>query len=177
MLQQADCRPVGESKREPETSRQVSSSFRPRLASIRTTVTGLHDPLLFFALLPVDPVPAFRQFLETNLQPAEEASSAFNIAGEAWKQPFADLHRDQFSFVCAWSSVLTAPPRVVQTAQLLFGIATPGLQQKRWLTTLPVMRHDELVAWCVEIDMSEAACASIAEVVLCEENMVVLERK
>lgn len=177
MLQQADRRPVDESKSEPEARRQVASSFRPRLASIRATVSGLHDPLLFFALLPLDPVPAFQRFLETNSRPAEEASSALNTAGDAWKRPFADLHRDQLSFVCVWSSVPTAPPRVVQAAQLLFGIATPGPQQKRWLTTLPVMRQDELVAWCIEIDMSEAASASVANVVLSEENMVVLGRK
>lgn len=176
MLQQAGCAPVDELKSKPEANTQPSGLLRPRLISIRATVTGLRDPLLFFALLQTDPLPAFQQFLETTV-PVEEPLNALSAMSDAWMKSFTDIREDQFSFVCAWSSVPGAPPRVVQTAQLLFGIATPGPYQKRWLTTLPVMRQDELVAWCVEIDMSETASGSVAEVVLCEENMLVLGRK
>lgn len=176
MLQQTDYAPVDNLKSEPEANPQASGLLRPRLASIRATVTGLHYPLLFFALLQTDPLPTFQQFVETTL-PAEESHNALNMVKDAWMLPFADIREDRFSFVCAWSSVPGALPRVVQAAQLLFGIATPGPLQRRWLTTLPVMRQGEPVAWCVEIDMSEAACASLAEVVLSEENMLWLGKK
>lgn len=57
-------------------------------------------------------------------------------------------------------------------------IAPPGPLYKRWLTTRPVFRQQELVVWYVEIDIrEEAKRGKIPEIVLSEENMICLLAK
>ena len=151
---------------------QLSGIVQPYLAAISATVTGLDDPLIPFALLQHDPCPAFEQYMATPLQAQGGEQNMLDTAREAWMRPFADLRTEQLFFVYAWSSVAGSSPRVVESSGLVFGIGTPGPLQKRWCTTLPMMRQGELVAWCIEIDMSETTSPHIAEVTFSEEYML-----
>ena len=170
MIQQTDY--SQEKAVETGAKEQPSGLVRPHLAAIQATVTELDNPLIPFALLKLDPCPAFRQYMETSLQAEEGRQNVLCAACEVWKRPFAHLRPEQLFFVFAWSSVAGASPRVVQSSGLVFNIATPGPFQKRWCTTLPLMRRGELVTWCIEIEMSEASQAYVAEVVFSEDNML-----
>lgn len=161
-----------------EAEGQVLLSGYARIASIRATVAGLEYPMLPFAVLKDDPRPQFQQWMETYLPEIEEQENAFKAFCEAWNRPFVSLKPEQLFFVCAWSSVPVASALVVQSSELLFGIATPGPQQKRWCTTRAVTRQGEPVTWCCEIDMSEEAGKQVARVVFSEENMLrLMERR
>lgn len=151
---------------------QLSLSGYARIISIRATVSGLEYPMLPFAVLKDDPRPQFQQWTESYLREIEEQEHAFKAVCEAWNRPFVSLKPEQLFFVCAWHSVPEAPALIVQSSELLFGIATPGPHNKRWCTTRAVTRQGELVAWCCEVDMSEEACKQIAGVVFAEGNML-----
>lgn len=60
------------------------------------------------------------------------------------------------------------------SAGLSLVIATPGLHGRRWLTTRPVWRQGELVAWCEGIDMGESdpETTEMTEIVLSEAHMI-----
>ncbi len=151
---------------------QLSLSGYSRIAAIRATAGGLEYPMVSFAMLKDDPRPQFQQWMETYLPEIEGRENASKAICEVWNKPFVSLKPEQLFFICAWNSVPVAPALVVQSSELLFGIATPGPHQKRWCTTRAVTRQGELVAWCCEIDMSEEARKQVAEVVLSEENML-----
>ena len=157
---------------EAGTEEQLPGIVQPYLAAISATVTGLDDPLIPFALLQHDPCPSFESYMAAALQAQEGAQNVLDTAREAWMRPFAGLRDDQLFFVYAWSSVVGSSSRVVESSGLVFGIGTPGPLQKRWCSTLPVMRQGELVAWCIEIDMSDTASPHIAEITFSEEYML-----
>ncbi|HLI08708.1 MAG TPA: hypothetical protein VKV40_19245 [Ktedonobacteraceae bacterium] len=156
---------------------QLSSFGYARIVSIRATVSALEYPMLPFAILKGDPRLDFQQWVEIYLPEVEGQESALRALCEAWNRPFVLLDPEQLFFVCAWSSVPQAPALVVQTSELIFGIATSGPYQKRWCTTRAVTRQGELVAWCCEIDMGEEACKQMARVVFSEENMIRLAER
>lgn len=139
--------------------------WQQRIVHIRADITGLDEATIYFGLLKSDPRTNFRLLLAQDC-------SALN----AWLAPFGVLRIDQIFFLYAWSSVPRASNKVTQLAGLSLGIATPGDDGKRWLTTFPQLRQGKLVAWCEEIDMSyESRQRDVAEIVLSEGNTLVLE--
>ncbi|MEO8971303.1 MAG: hypothetical protein ABI406_06860 [Ktedonobacteraceae bacterium] len=136
-----------------------------RIVHIRADITGLDDATINFALLKSNPLASFQLLL------AQDCSIS-----EAWLAPFCALRIDQIFFLYAWSSARHASPRVARLSGLSLGIATPGDDCKRWLTTFPMSRQGKLVAWCVEIDMRRAGeNVEAVEIVLDEGNMLLLE--
>lgn len=138
-----------------------------RIIYIRATVSELDDPLLPFALLKNDPLIAVQKYLDTS-----HLEGSIVTIRNAWNKLFHDLRSDQLFFVCAWNSMEHASTRVIQTAGLSFGIASPGPAQKRWLVTRPVWRGDELVAWSEAIQTDESSADAIEEIVLSQRNML-----
>src|SRR5579872_502422 len=110
----------------------------PRIVHIRADITGLDDATIHFGLLQSNPLPNF-QFL------LAQGGQVIN----SWVAPFGALRIDQIFFLYAWSSVPHASNKVIQHAGLSFGIATPGNDDKRCLTTFPISRQGRWVAWCV----------------------------
>jgi len=150
-------------------------AWLPRIILVRTTITLLDTPLIPFALLKEDPIPIVEHYIETYVQSSTVQPDVQQIAIEAWNQPFAELSRNENFFIFAWSAVQNVTPKVAHLAKLSMGIASPGPLYKRWLTTRPVFRQQELVAWCIAIDVrEEAKRGKIPEIVLCEENMICL---
>jgi hypothetical protein len=147
-------------------------SWSPQLINVRVKVTGLEEPLLRFAILKDDPVPAFEVLLETYEQQNQTPQDELTEIAAAWNKPFLSLTGEQLFFLWVWSSIAGSSPRVVVSAGLVCLVATPGSQYKRWLVTRPLLYDDKLVAWCEEIDMQGST--QIKEIVLTEENMLVL---
>ena len=155
-----------------------SEAWLPRIIQVRTTITLLDTPLIPFAILKNDPIPVVEHYIETYVQSLTTQPDVQQIAMEAWNKPFTELSRNENFFIYAWSAVQDVTPKVAQQAKLSMGIASPGALYKRWLTTRPVFRQQELVAWCVEIDVrEEAKRGQIPEIVLSEENMIYLLAK
>lgn len=155
-----------------------SETWLPRIIQVRTTITLLDTPLIPFAILKNDPIPVVEHYIETYVQSSIAQSDVQQIAIDAWNKPFAELSRNENFFIYAWSAVQDVAPKVAQQAKLSMGIASPGPSYKRWFTTRAVLRQQELVAWCVEIDMRKAANGGMmSEIVLSEENMIYLQSK
>ena len=139
--------------------------YVPRIVHIRANITGLDDPLIHFALLKSNPVPNFQRLF------AQGCS-----VERAWIAPFGMVRIDQIFFLYAWSSILRASDRVARLSGLSLGIATPGDDNKRWLTTFPIPRHGRWVAWNVEIAMNgNTNDLRDLEIVLSEQNLWQLE--
>nr|HET6901113.1 hypothetical protein [Ktedonobacteraceae bacterium] len=155
-----------------------SETWLPRIIQVRTTITMLDSPLIPFAILKNDPIPVVEHYIETYVQSSIAQSDVQQIAIDAWNKPFAELSRNENFFIYAWSAVQDVTPKVAHQAKLSMGIASPGPSYKRWFTTRAVLRQQELVAWCVEIDMRKAANGGMmSEIVLSEENMIYLQSK
>lgn len=139
--------------------------WRPRIVHVRADITDLDDATIYFGLLKSEPLANFELLLAQDCQVAE-----------AWLTPFCALRIDQIFFLYAWKSASHASPRVARLSGLSLGIATPGDDYKRWLTTFPLSRQGKLVAWCVEIDMrNKDGRMDAMEIVLSEGNMQRLE--
>ncbi|HLX40396.1 MAG TPA: hypothetical protein VKR42_07685 [Ktedonobacteraceae bacterium] len=137
----------------------------PRILHLRADITGLDEATIHFAFLKHNPLVNYQ------LQLAQGQSAAL-----AWLEPFGMLRIDSIFFLYSWRSVPHASPRVVRLSGLSLGIATPGDDYKRWLTTFPLTRQRKSVAWCVEIDMRyEGGKMAAIEIVLSEGNMLLLE--
>lgn len=138
----------------------------PRILHLRADITELDDATIHFAFLKHNPLVNYQ------LQLAQGRPAA-----QAWLEPFGMLRIDSIFFLYSWRSVSHALPRVARLSGLSLGIATPGDNYKRWLTTFPIPRHGQLVAWCVETDMRyDSGRVDVMEIVLSEENMLLLER-
>lgn len=138
--------------------------WSPRIVYMRAEVEHLASPLIPFAVFKQNPLPSFHAVQETRLvNTLEEVESL-------WNRPFDALGEAQQYFLAAWSAVPRISPRVVAAAELAFGIATPGPYYKRWMTTRAVSYQEELVAWCIEIDMLGEQ-EEVIEIVLSEGNM------
>lgn len=139
--------------------------WRPRIVHLRADITELDDATIYFGLLKSNPLINYQLLLAQSCPVLD-----------AWLAPFGALRIDQIFFVYAWSSVSHASYKVTQLAGLSLGIATPGEDYKRWLTTFPILRQGQLVAWCVEIDMrNEGGEMGVREIALSEGNMQRLE--
>ncbi|HVB24034.1 MAG TPA: hypothetical protein VNG51_19005 [Ktedonobacteraceae bacterium] len=148
------------------TQGQGHPLWRPRIVHVRADITGLDDATIYFGLLKSEPLANFELLLAQDCP-----------ALDAWLAPFGALRIDQIFFLYAWSSVPHGSYKVTQLAGLSLGIATPGDNYTRWLTTFPQLRQGKLVAWCVEIDMRyQGGNAGVMEIVLSEGNMLLLER-
>lgn len=139
--------------------------WRPHIVHVRADITKLDDATIYFGLLKSNPLTNFKLLL------AQDCSVL-----DAWLAPFGALRIDQIFFLYAWSSVPRVSYKVTQLAGLSLGIATPGDNYTRWLTTFPQSRQGKLVAWCVEIDMrNEGEEMGAMEIVLSKRNMQRLE--
>lgn len=137
----------------------------PRILHLRADITKLDDAAIHFAFLKHNPLVNYQ------LQLAQGQSAA-----QAWLEPFGMLRIDSIFFLYSWRSVPYVSPRVARLAGLSLGIATPGDDYKRWLTTFPLTRQKKSVAWCIEIDMRyDGGKVAAMEIVLSERNMLVLE--
>jgi hypothetical protein len=140
--------------------------WRPRIVHVRADITDLDDATIYFGLLKFNPLADFELLLAQDCPVLN-----------AWLAPFGALRIDQIFFLYAWSSVPRISYKVTQLAGLSLGIATPGDNYTRWLTTFPQSRQGKLVAWCVAIDMrNEGEEMDAREIVLSEGNIVLLER-
>jgi hypothetical protein len=141
--------------------------WRPRFVHIRADITGLDNATIHFGLLKSDPTINFQMLLARDCPVLD-----------AWLAPFGALRIDQIFFLIAWGNMPCVSSRVAHLSGLSLGIATPGDNYKRWLTTFPQSRHGKLVAWCVEIDMRyQGGRMNAMEIVLSEENMRELEER
>ena len=138
----------------------------PRIIFIRATMSRVLYPLLPFALLKENPLVEVQRYIEMGSVDTQDSA----MIRCAWNKPFNAVSSDSVYFVCAWNSILEATPRTLKAAGMTFVIGSCGPHHKRWLTTRPVLRNDELVAWCVEIDMHAAQFERV--VTLSEENMI-----
>lgn len=144
---------------------QEQPLWRPRIVHVRADITGLDDATIHFGLLKSNPTVNFQLLL------AQDYSGL-----DAWLAPFGALRIDQIFFLIAWGNMPRVSSRVARLSGLSLGIASPGDNYKRWLTTFPLSRQGKLVAWCVEIDMrSESGKMGVMEIVLAEGNMRELE--
>lgn len=155
-----------------ELARQPLPEWSSRILHIRTTITELASASIPFAMLKHNPLPEFQHSLaEITQHHFEDQTHATLAVQNAWNQSFAPFEPHQIFFLYAWSSVPGASPKVRHMAGLTFGIATPGDDYKRWLTTYAVHRQGELVAWCEEIDMTGIQ-QKMVEIVLTETGMI-----
>ncbi len=139
--------------------------WRPHIVHVRADITGLDDATIYFGLLKSNPLANFELLLAQDCPVLD-----------AWLTPFGALRIDQIFFLYAWSSVPRVSYKVTQLAGLSLGIATPGDNYTRWLTTFPQSRQGKLVAWCVEIDMrNEGGRMDAMEIVLSGRNIMLLE--
>lgn len=147
----------------------------PCIVHIRTTITGLDTPILHFAVLKENPLHSFEDHLASVVQQTKASTELESAIINAWNMPFTSLHPERHFFLCAWSSVPDISSRVVQTAGLFVGIATPGIPPTyaRYVTTQAVQREGRWVAWCVPVEMlNEMEGKRAREVVLGEGNMI-----
>lgn len=144
---------------------QEQPLWRPRIVHLRADITELDDATIYFGLLKSNPLTNYQLLLAQGCPVLD-----------AWLVPFGALRIDQIFFMMAWSSVPRISCKVTQLAGLLLGIATPGEDYKRWLTTFPQVHQGKLVAWCAEIDMRyESGKMGVMEIVLAKGNMLLLE--
>ena len=135
---------------------------------MRTTMTDLDSPLIPFAVLKHDPLPGFYSRRESLQYQQEDDSETMR---ELWNEPLKALPCEQRFFLLAWSALSNSSPRVAPVAGLSFGIATPGPQYKRWITTCAVEYRGELVAWSEMVDMSGEQ-EEVIEALFTEELMI-----
>src|SRR6266516_6345524 len=152
------------------------SSWSPCIVHIRTTITGLDTPIIPFAVLKENPLHSLEDHL-ASIEPQTETSTELESAIiNAWNTPFTGLGPEKHFFLCAWSSIPRISPRVVQTAGLFVGVATPGVPPTyaRYVTTQAVQRQGRWVAWCIPVEMlqDEPAKNRVIEIELGEENMM-----
>ena len=157
---------------EAEGNEGQTGSAVPRIVHVRALMRGLQEPFLHFALLKSDPLAILRQRPEMQAQAVSLQAVSLEEMYTAWEELFDDLSLEQIFFVCAWNSIVGASKQVIRSSGLVLSIATPGLMQRRWLTTYPTVHNDELVAWCEAIDMRESQADTIADIVLAEHNML-----
>ncbi|HZS77464.1 MAG TPA: hypothetical protein VFA41_12695 [Ktedonobacteraceae bacterium] len=146
---------------------KVEVEWSPRVVYIRVAVADLDSPQLPFAVFQTDPLESFRQRL------AQQDGKAQSIQ-QLWDEPFTTLKREQQYFVIGWSAVPGASSRIAAEAGLSFGIANPGPEYARWITTKALHRRGELVAWCERVNM-RGMQEEMLEVVFSEESMIRLE--
>ncbi len=144
--------------------------WSPRIVHIRAAITQLDTHIIPFVVLKNDPLAAASFEPETRRIYIGQAHNLDEVR-VWWNAPLHELPARQNYFLVAWSAVAGTSPRIALVAGLSFGIATPGPYYKRWITTAVLEHHDELVAWCEEIDMSGVQ-EEIIEVVLSEERMI-----
>lgn len=142
----------------------LAPHWSPRIVYMRADVRHLASPLIPFAVFKNNPLPSFHAAMETGREIAAEKIELL------WNRPFGGVSEAQHYFLVAWSAVPRVSQTVVSTAELAFGIATPGPYYKRWITTHAVSYEGEPVAWCIEIDMLGEQ-EEIIEIVLNEGNM------
>ena len=151
-----------------ERAETSSPSWSPHIVSIRATVSDLDSPFIPFVVLKHDPLSGFSSRRESLQSKQKDSSEAIR---ELWNEPFTSLPYEQHFFLLAWSAIPSASPRVTSNVGLSFGIATPGPQYKRWITTRAVGYRGELVAWCEVVDMSSVQ-EEVIEIVFTEERMI-----
>ena len=144
--------------------------WSPRIVHIRAAITQLDTHIIPFVVLKNDPRAAASFEPETRRIYIEQAHNLDEVR-VWWDGPLHELPVRQNYFLVAWSALAGVSPRITPLAGLSFGIATPGPYYRRWITTAALEYHDELVAWCEEIDMSGMQ-EEIIEVVLSEERMI-----
>ena len=142
-------------------------SWSPYIVSIRATVSDLDSPLIPFVVLKHDPLPGFASQRE-GLQHKQKNDA--EVIREIWNKPLTTLPCEQHFFLLAWSAFPGASPQVASIAGLTFGIATPGPQYRRWITTCAVGYRGEPVAWCEMVDMSSSQ-EEIIEILFTEKRM------
>jgi hypothetical protein len=147
----------------------LAPRWSPRIVYIRADITHLASPLIPFAVFKDNPLSGFHTAREAR-QPFTRLENVAEMVTSLWHQPFTALPDEQRYFLVAWSAVPRISPRVVPLAELAFGIATPGPNYKRWITTCVASYQQEPVAWCIEIDMLGEQ-QDVIEIVLTEENM------
>ncbi len=138
----------------------------PRVIFIRATMSGLLLPLLPFALLKENPIAEVQQYIKLRNVDTQNGL----MMRSTWNKLFNNVSSDQIYFVSAWNSVPEASPRTLKAAGMTFVIASCGPHHKRWLTTRPMLKDGELVAWCIEIDMHASHFEGV--VTLSEANMI-----
>src|SRR5579884_3375397 len=154
---------------QPLSKEQKEVEWSPRVVYIRVTVADLDSPLLPFAVFQTDPLESFRQRLAQ--QDGKVASQSIQ---QLWDEPFTTLKREQLYFVIGWSAVPGASSRIAGEAGLTFGIANPGPEYARWITTKALRRRGEIVAWCERVNM-HGMQEELLEVVFSEESQIRLE--
>lgn len=142
----------------------LAPHWSPRIVYMRADVRHLASPLIPFAVFKNNPLLSFYATQETR---RENASEEIELL---WNRPFEGLTEAQHYFLIAWSAVPRISSRVVSTAELAFGIASPGPYYKRWITTYAVNYQGEPVAWCIEVDMLGEQ-EEVIEIILNEGNM------
>jgi hypothetical protein len=147
----------------------LAPRWSPRIVYIRADVTHLASPLIPFAVFKDNPLLSFHAAREAR-QPLARLENVAEMVASLWNQPFTALPDAQRYFLVAWSAVPRVSPRVMPLAELAFGIATPGPNYKRWITTCATSYQEAPVAWCIEIDMLGEQ-QDVIEIVLTEENM------
>ncbi len=142
----------------------LTPHWAPRIVYMRADARCLASPVIPFAIFKHNPLPGFHAAQETRLENTLEEVESL------WNRPFDALTKAQQYFLAAWSAVPHISSRVVAAAELAFGIATPGPYYKRWITTRAVSYREELVAWCIEIDMLGEQ-EEVIEIILSKGNM------
>ena len=155
------------------TALASASASTPKVIYIQAELERLEYPLIPFAVLQQDPLIAVRRYLERLHQSGDvRGINAVQQLYAAWNSLFKDLKpRQKFSFY-AWSSVPGVVSGSLRSVGLMFVIATPGPQHRRWLTTRPILYRGEMVAWCVPIDMQRVETRQVEQVLLSEKNIL-----
>ena len=138
----------------------------PRVIFIRATVAGLLYPMLPFIVLKEDPLVKVQQYIKTYNVDTQNST----LMRAVWNKSFSTISSEAMYFVCAWNAVPEATPQILKAAGMTFVIGSCGPHHTRWLTTRPMERDGELVAWCVEIDMHATPFERV--VTLSEANMM-----
>ena len=147
----------------------LAPHWSPRIVYMRADVRHLASPLIPFAVFKNNPLLSFHAAQASCLPdvPLEDVAAEVELL---WNRPFSALTEAQHYFLVAWSAVPLISSRVVSTAELAFGIATPGPYYKRWITTRAVKYQGKPVAWCIEVDMLGEQ-EEVIEIVLDEGNI------
>ena len=138
----------------------------PRIIFIRATVSGLLYHFLPFAVLKENPIESMQQHIKQYKVDTQNSLMMRCV----WNKAFHALSSEAIYFVCAMNSVPEATPQMLNAAGMTFVIGSCGPHHKRWLTTRPMERNGELVAWCVEIDMHASQFERV--VTLSTTNMI-----
>ena len=124
MVQFADNLEIAITESTEAVQEQRQPLWRPRIVHVRADITELDDATIYFGLLKSNPTINFQLLLAQGCPVLD-----------AWLAPFGALRIDQIFFLYAWSSVPRVSYKVTQLAGLSLGIATPGDNYTRWLTT------------------------------------------